>query len=78
MFKTTLTNSLYSQFVDSYQTAHSSSRNHNNAESGHPFVYVDEDGIRLVADMMSENSEKDEVVAITVVQDGLMEILSLD
>lgn len=77
MFKSTLTNSLYSQFVDSYQTAHSSSKSYI-TDSSNPFVYVDDEGIRLVADMMSDDSENDEVVAITVVNDGLMEILSLD
>lgn len=72
LFKSGLTSSLYNSFLESYQTATSVTQTHR------PFVYVDDEGIRLVADVMSEGMDSDEVVAITVVQDGLMEILALD
>lgn len=69
LFKTSTTKYLYEQFIDSYQTT-------SQISSHSPFVFVDQDGIRLISSVMSEN--EDEVVAISVYQDGLMEILALD
>lgn len=71
LFKTSTTKHLYEQFIDSYQTA-------SQISSHAPFVFVDQDGIRLISSVMSENENNDEVVAISVYQDGLMEILALD
>ena len=71
LFKTSTTKHLYEQFIDSYQTA-------SQVNSHSPFVFVDQDGIRLISSVMSESENEEEVVAISVYQDGLMVILALD
>ncbi len=71
LFKTGLTRNLYHQFLESYQKA-------SPARHSKPFVFVDEQGIRLVANIMEESGKGNEIVAITVIQDGFMEVLSLD
>lgn len=72
LFKAKLTQSLFSDFSASYQSF--SSPEHDQST---PFVYVDQDGVRLLTNVVDENAEADGVFAVAVAQDGWVEMLAL-
>ena len=72
MFKAKLTQSLFSDFSDSYQSFSSPKK-----DQYAPFVYADQDGVRLLTNMVEENEEADGVFAVAVAQDGWVEMLAL-
>ncbi len=72
LFKTTLTQSLFSDFSASYQSFSAPEKDQTSA-----FVYVDQDGVRLLTNVVDENEEADGVFAVAVAQDGWQEMLAM-
>jgi hypothetical protein len=72
LFKAKLTQSLFSEFSDSYQSITAPQQDQTT-----PFVYVDQDGVRLLTNVVDENSEDEGVFAVAVAQDGWVEMLGL-
>lgn len=70
MFRSGLTSELYKTFCNSYQTTNSQ-----NFEA--PFVYVDDEGIRVIANVRSDERESG-VVTISVATDDDMEIIAFE
>jgi hypothetical protein len=66
------TRQLFSEFVSSYQSIRQ------NASSSTPFVYVDETGVKLIADtVQSLHGSDQEIFALSVAGDGWVELLSV-
>jgi len=72
LFKTKMTQSLFSDFSASYQSFSTTEKN-----SSSPYVYVDQDGVRLLTDVVDENGAQDGVFAVALAQDGWVEMLAL-
>ena len=71
MFKAPLTSSVVEDFLSTYRSLVSPSLN------SAPFVYVDRDGVRLVASISGEkDSEREGIFALSVAEDGWMEMLA--
>lgn len=72
MFRTGLTTTFFKDFISDYQSI---SQEH---ETQSPFIYVDENGVKLVTSVLDVVSKADtEVCALTMAEDGWMEIVSL-
>ena len=73
MFKSGISNSIYKDFLSSFQSYQPSSKS-----SDIPFVFVDESGIKIITEMISgDSSNLDDVFALSVAEDGWMEFLAL-
>ncbi len=72
LFKAKLTQSLFSDFSASYQSFSTSKKDQNS-----PFVYADQDGVRLLANMIEDGESDEGVFAMSVAQDGVVEMLAL-
>ncbi len=73
MFKSGVTSLVYSNFVDSYQSLNSSAKQPNT-----PFVYVDENNVKLITDVIQDlRCNDDGVFAVSVAEDGWMEFLAM-
>jgi hypothetical protein len=71
LFKSSLTDSIYSEFISQYQSI-------STTKSNTPFVYVDDTGIRLVTEVVDMvGNDEDSVCALTMAEDGWMEIVPL-
>lgn len=69
-----MTSTVYQSFIDSFQTINSRKQNKPNK----PFVYVDENGVKLITDVVNESDNSaDGVFAVSVAEDGWMEFLAL-
>lgn len=75
MFKAPLTATVVASFLSSYQSLQHERPNH---ESNAPFVYVDENGVKLVTNVVSEESDSENgIFALSMAEDGWMEMLAL-
>lgn len=73
MFKAPLTATVVTDFISSYQSLHHERRSPNNS----PFVYVDQNGVKLVTNIVNEESDdQDGIFALSVAEDGWMEMLA--
>ena len=73
ILKSSLTSSVFSEFVSSYQTYQPSQSSINQ-----PFVYVNADAdVRLVTNVLDAEGENDEILALSVAEDGFVEFLAL-
>lgn len=73
MFKTGLSKTVFGEFVSNYQSI----SERNNLHS--PSFYADENGIRLVTNVLDVvNKHDSELCAMTIAEDGWVEIFSLD
>ena len=73
MYKAPLTATVFKDFSACYQHFTSQS-----SKSDEPFVYVNSDGIKLVTNVVEENgAAPDGVFALSVAQDGWVEMLAL-
>lgn len=73
MFTSPITAFMYESFLSSYQSLKKSSSSQRNA-----YVYADKGGIRFIADLIDDDSFKeDSVFALSVAEDGWMELLAL-
>ena len=74
MYKTHLTATVSKDFSSCYQ--HFTSQKTKSPEQ--PFVYVDASGVKLITNVVDEdNDSTDGVFALSVAQDGFVEMLSL-
>ena len=74
MYKTHLTATVFKDFSSCYQ--HFTSQKTKSPDQ--PFVYVDASGVKLITNVVDEDNEStDGVFALSVAQDGFVEMLSL-
>jgi hypothetical protein len=74
LYKTHLTATVFKDFSSCYQ--HFTSQQTKSPEQ--PFVYVDASGVKLITNVVDEdNDSTDGVFALSVAQDGFVEMLSL-
>ncbi len=74
MFKSGVTSAVYRNFLESYQSLKSSPQQPNT-----PFVYVDENTVKLVTEVVSYGNSVDKgVFAVSVAEDGWMEFLAFN
>lgn len=74
MYKTHLTATVFKDFSSCYQ--HFTSQKTKSPDQ--PFVYVDASGVKLVTDVVDDLSDSsDGVFALSMAQDGFVEMLSL-
>ncbi len=74
LYKTHLTATVFKDFSSCYQ--HFTSQKSKNPDQ--PFVYVDASGVKLVTNVVDEFSDStDGVFALSMAQDGFVEMLSL-
>ncbi|MCO4792711.1 MAG: hypothetical protein KC493_03305 [Bacteriovoracaceae bacterium] len=74
LFKTGLTRNLFQEFLSSYQVKGS-------VVKSTPFVYVDaaQDGsVRLLSSLLETSNEVEEVLALTVLSGGDLEVLATE
>lgn len=77
MFKTGITNSMYNFFLKSFKSNQLNSTDSRN--ESRPYVYADSMGIKLIAEVMDDGKISSEnAYAITVVEEGNMEVLFFD
>ncbi len=73
MYKAPLTATVFKDFSSCY-SHFSPSYSH----SDQPFVYVDQEGVKLVTDVVSEqNSSADGIFALSIAEDGWVEMLAM-
>lgn len=73
MFKAPLTATVVADFFDSYQSLQHERRSPANS----PFVYVDQNGVKLVTNVVNgESDNTDGIFALSVAGDGWMEMLA--
>ncbi len=76
LFKAPLTAFVVANFLSTYQTLDHSPINEAPTE---PFVYVDSYGVKLVTNVVdSTHAEKDGVFALSVAEDGWVEMLAME
>jgi hypothetical protein len=73
LFQAGLTKRFYSSFVSSYQTMPQFNQG---PEASEPFVYVDKNGVRLVTQVVDLPLKRGDIFALSVAEDGLIEVLS--
>ena len=67
------TENLFNEFVSSYQTC-----NYHPSLTSAPFVFVDLDGqIKLVTNVVDSLGGDDDIFALSMADDGLMELLAM-
>jgi hypothetical protein len=74
LYKAPLTATVFKDFSSCYQHFHSST---SSSFTTQPFVYVDSSGVKLVTNVVEENEATDGVFALSMAQDGWMEMLAL-
>lgn len=73
MYKAPLTATVFKDFSSCY--SHFSSPE--NSSKSEPFVYVDSDGVKLLTSVVNEqNNSEDGVFALSLAQDGWVEMLA--
>ena len=72
LYKTHLTATVFKDFSSCYQHFTSSQTPHSN-----PFVYVDASGVKLVTDVIDDESGEG-IFALSVAQDGWVEMLAIN
>lgn len=74
ILKSSLTTSVFEEFVSSYQSYQTKNPEHATSE---PFVYVNTDGqIKLVTSVVDSEGWDDEIFALSVAGDGFVEFLA--
>jgi len=74
LYKTHLTATVFKDFSSCYQ--HFTSQNAKSPNQ--PFVYVDSHGVKLITNVVDEESSADDgVFALSVANDGFVEMLTL-
>ncbi len=74
MYKTHLTATVFKDFSSCYQ--HFTSQSAKSPDQA--FVYVDASGVKLLTSVVDElNAASDEIFAISVAQDGYVELLTM-
>jgi hypothetical protein len=74
LYKTHLTATVFKDFSSCYQ--HFTSQKSKNPDQ--PFVYVDSSGVKLITNVVEDfNLSNDGVFALSMAQDGFVEMLSL-
>jgi hypothetical protein len=74
LYKTHLTATVFKDFSSCYQ--HFTSQNAKSPDQA--FVYVDASGVKLLTSVVDDlNAESDEIFAISVAQDGYVELLTM-
>ena len=75
MFKTGLSDSLYRDFLDSYQSLSALS---NDTSESNAFVYVGDDGFKYVTSLVDDGGDSEgDIFATSIAGDGWIEFLSL-
>ena len=73
LFKAPLTATVVEEFLSSYQSLNHARRSSSNT----PFVYVDQNGVKLVTNVVNaESDNSDGIFALSVANDGWMEMLA--
>jgi hypothetical protein len=74
LYKAPLTATVFKDFSSCYQhfTSESTSSTHSD-----PFVYVDAMGVKLVTNVVDEKDASDGIFALSMAQDGWVEMLAL-
>ena len=72
LYKTHLTATVFKDFSSCYQHLNSTKNSHAN-----PFVYVDATGVKLVTDVIDDESGEG-IFALSVAQDGWVEMLAIN
>ena len=74
LYKAPLTATVFKDFSSCY--SHFSSKKSRNSDQ--PFVYVDNDGVKLITGVVGEeNTATDGVFALSMAQDGWVEMLAI-
>lgn len=74
LYKAPLTATVVTDFLSSYQSLFSQDQN---SEAAIPFVYVDQNGVKLVTSVVGEESDNtDGIFALSMAGDGWMEMLA--
>lgn len=66
---------MYDSFLHSFESP--SSQDAPEKSSANPFVYVDEVGIKYIANFVNDELHSGQIYALTIAEDGIMEMLSL-
>ncbi len=74
MYKSPLTANVVHGFISSYQSL----KNLSSRRSTEPFVYVDSQGVKLVTNMVGASATPGGVFALSMAEDGWMEMLALN
>jgi hypothetical protein len=78
LLKSSLSNQLFDHFTASYQSLPDSVSDYENDVLATPYVYVDHDGVvKLLTNIVDDNSNADGIFAVSVAGDGLMEFLAV-
>jgi hypothetical protein len=73
LFKTGLSTTLFKEFSSTYQSISGK------PETQVPFIYADRNGIKLVTSVLDLiSADSSELCALTMAEDGWMEIVSLN
>lgn len=73
MLKSSISSSLFQNFVSSYQKFQST-----DSTTDIPFVYVDSDGsFHLLTNVIDQNGSADGIFALSMAENGWMEFLAL-
>lgn len=74
MYKAPLTATVVASFLATYQSLHASPQKSPNE----PFVYVDQNGVKLVTNVVDEQNQNDDgIFALSIAGDGWMEMLAM-
>lgn len=73
MYKAPLTATVFKDFSSCYQ--HFASQKTSTTDQ--PFVYVDSSGVKLVTNVVDENSSSDGIFALSMAEDGWVEMLAM-
>lgn len=74
MYKAPLTATVFKDFSSCYQHF---SRKPLSKNPDEPFVYVDSSGVKLVTGVVDEQNTTDGVFALSMAEDGLVEMLAM-
>ena len=73
VYKAPLTATVVSDFLSTFQSLHKTHR-----DSNEPFVYVDQNGVKLVTNVVDEHVNGDDgIFALSIAGDGWMEMLAI-
>jgi hypothetical protein len=75
LYKAPLTATVFKDFSSCYQ--HFTSRPHQSSVQSQPFVYVDAEGVKLVTSVVDEQDAPDGVFALSMAEDGWVQMLAL-
>lgn len=73
MYKAPLTATVFKDFSSCYSQFSSPEQ----ATVSSPFVYVDSEGVKLVTSVVEEDNSSDGVFALSVAEDGWVEMLAM-